>query len=158
MAMMQNSWLNKTYRETLPADSVHERRGQQRMPCATPAIVTSGQHTLAASMKNIGTRGLFFITDAFFGAGCDIAILLVLPEGLGLPLTGMVCCHGRVVRVSSCFGQYGIAAEIERMTPGDILLMARQVAPSHRTRRGRRVARNTRLDLPDFEVAYRVHA
>lgn len=116
MAMMQNSWLNKTYRETLLANSIHERRGQQRTPCATPATVTAGQHTIAASMKNISPRGLFFITDALFvGAGCDIAIVLVLPEGLGLPLTGMVCCHGRVVRVSSCFGQYGIAAEIERM-------------------------------------------
>lgn len=112
---MQNSWVNKTFRETLFAGAIHERRAQQRILCATPATVTAGKHTIAASMKDISPRGLFFITDAFVGAGCDVAIAFVLPSGLGLPLTGMVSCQGRVVRVSPCSGQYGIAAEIERM-------------------------------------------
>ena len=114
--MMQDSWLTKAYGGTRLGDSIHERRGQQRVSCATPATVSVGQHTIAASLKNICPRGLFFITDALlFGAGCDIAIVLALPAGLGLPLTGMVSCHGRVVRVSSYFGQYGVAAEIERI-------------------------------------------
>jgi hypothetical protein len=112
---MQNSWLSKTYRETLFAGATHERRNQQRILCATPATLTTGKHTIAASLKDISRRGLFFITDAFVGAGCDVSIVFVLPAGLGLPVTGMVCCSGRVVRVSSCSGQFGIAMEIEGM-------------------------------------------
>jgi Tfp pilus assembly protein PilZ len=116
MAIMQDSWFNKIYRETiLPDSQVHERRSQQRIRISTPATVTDGQHTIAASVKEISSGGFFCVTDARFELGCDIAIVLVLPEGVGLPLTGMVCCHGRVVRVNFGWGQYGIAAQIERI-------------------------------------------
>ena len=114
VAMMQNSLANNTCWERPLAGSVHERRSQQRIPCVTPATVTAGRHTIAASLKNISPQGLFLVTDVLLAAD-GIEIVLVLPEGLGMPLKGMVSCHGRVVRVSSCIGQYGIAAEIERI-------------------------------------------
>jgi hypothetical protein len=41
----------------------------------------------------------------------------MLPENLGLPLSGMVCCHGRVVRSDSDGGQYGVAVQIDRLAP-----------------------------------------
>ena len=47
--------------------------------------------------------------------GSEIGIIITLPEEVGLPLSGIVCCHGRVVRSESGNGQYGIAAKIERI-------------------------------------------
>ena len=91
-----------------------ERRNQQRIRFEAPATVTTGQHSIAASTKDISERGLFFFTDARVEPGSEIDIVISLPEEVGLPLSGMVCCHGRVVRSDSGRGQYGFAVEIDR--------------------------------------------
>ncbi len=94
-----------------------ERRNQQRIRFASPATVTAGQHSIAASTKDISDRGLFFFTDARFEQGSEIDMVIMLSEEVGLPLSGMVCCHGRIVRSESGGGQYGFAVEIDRFVP-----------------------------------------
>lgn len=94
-----------------------ERRDHPRISYQAPATVTDGQHSIAASTKDITDRGLFFFTDARFEVGSEIDIILTLPDQVGLPASGMVCCHGRVVRSDSGSGQYGVAVEIDRLLP-----------------------------------------
>ncbi len=95
-----------------------ERRDQQRIRLEAPATVTAGRHSIAASTKDISARGLFFFTDVNIYEGSEIDIVLMLPEELQLPFSGMVCCNGRVVRVDSFGGQqYGIAVKIDRLAP-----------------------------------------
>jgi PilZ domain-containing protein len=103
---------------TMTDFKLKERRGQQRIRFEAPATVTAGQHSIAASTKDISDRGLFFFTDAPFELGREFDIVLMLPEELPLPISGMVCCHGRVVRIDPCGGQqYGIAVEVDRVMP-----------------------------------------
>ncbi|MBZ5512492.1 MAG: PilZ domain-containing protein [Acidobacteriia bacterium] len=94
-----------------------ERRNQRRIRYEAPATVTAGQHSIAASTKDISDRGLFFFTDARIDLGSEIDMVIMLPEEVGLPLSGMVCCHGRIVRSDSASGQYGVAVEIDRFAP-----------------------------------------
>jgi hypothetical protein len=95
--------------------TLKERRRQQRIRFEAPATVTARQHPHAASTKDISSRGLFFFTDTPFKDGSEIDITFTLPEKLGLPASGMVCCHGRVVRVDSTGGQYGIGVTLDRL-------------------------------------------
>jgi hypothetical protein len=95
-----------------------ERRSQQRIRFQAPATVMTGQHSIAASTKDISERGLFFFTDARVEPGSEIDIVITLPADVGLPLSGMVCCHGRVVRSDSGGGQYGVAVQIDRLASG----------------------------------------
>lgn len=76
-----------------------------------------GQHSIDASTKDITDRGLFFFTDVRLELGSEIDIVITLPEEEGLPVSGMVCCHGRVVRSDSGSGQYGVAVQIDRLLP-----------------------------------------
>jgi PilZ domain-containing protein len=92
-----------------------ERRGQQRIRFEALATVSAGQHTLAASTKDISIRGIFLLTDVRFEEGSEIDIMLALPEELGLSVSGMVRCRGRVVRVDSTGGQYGLAVKLDRL-------------------------------------------
>ena len=94
-----------------------ERRDHQRIRFQAPATVTGGQHSIAASTKDITDRGLFLFTDARFEIGSEIDVLITLPEEVGLMVSGMVCCHGRVVRSNSGSGQYGVAVQIDRLMP-----------------------------------------
>jgi hypothetical protein len=95
-----------------------QRRGEPRIPFKAPATVSTGQHSLAASTKDISARGLFFFTDVALGVGGEVDIVLMLPEELRLPFSGMVCAHGRVVRTEQPGGQqYGIGVRISRITP-----------------------------------------
>ena len=94
-----------------------ERRERQRISFKAPATVTADQHSIAASTKDISDRGLFFFTDARIEPGSEIDLVLMLPEEVGLPVSGMVCCHGRVVRSDSGGGEYGVAVQIDRFAP-----------------------------------------
>jgi hypothetical protein len=102
---------------TLTDSNFKERRGQQRIRFEAPATVNAGRHSLAASTKDVTDRGLFFFTDARLEVGSEIDLVVMLPEEVGLPLSGMVCCHGRVVRSHSAGGQYGFAVQIDRVAP-----------------------------------------
>jgi Tfp pilus assembly protein PilZ len=94
-----------------------ERRRQQRVRFKAPASVTAGHHSIAASTKDVSDRGLFFLTDARFELGSEIDILVELPEEVELLLSGMVCCHGRVVRSDCSGGQCGMGVQIDRLAP-----------------------------------------
>ena len=93
----------------------NERRRKRRIRFESPASVAAGRHSIAASTKDISERGLFVFTEARFEPGSEIDIIVTLPEEVGLPLSGMVCCHGRVVRSDSGGGQYGVALQIDRL-------------------------------------------
>jgi Tfp pilus assembly protein PilZ len=76
------------------------------------------RNTVAASTKDISEGGVFFFTDARFELNNEIDLVFTLPQQVGLPLSGLVCCHGRVVRVDSPDGrQYGIGVKIDRLMP-----------------------------------------
>jgi Tfp pilus assembly protein PilZ len=94
---------------------IKERRGRQRIRFEAPATVTADQHTLAASTRDISIRGLFLFTDMRFKVGSEIDIMIALPEKFAFPVSGMVCCRGRDVRVDSNSGQYGIAVKLDRV-------------------------------------------
>jgi CheY-like chemotaxis protein len=102
---------------TLGEHGFTERRRQQRVRFESAATVTAGEHSIAASAKDITDRGLFFFTDARIEVGSEIDIVITLPEEAGLPLCGMVCCHGHVVRSDFHGGQYGLGVQIERLAP-----------------------------------------
>ena len=98
------------------ADStLKERRGQQRIRFEAPATITAGQHTLAAATRDISIRGLFLFTDMRLRVGSEIDILIVLPEEVRLAVSGMVRCHGRVIRDDATGGQYGTAVKLHRL-------------------------------------------
>jgi hypothetical protein len=94
-----------------------ERRARRRVRFEAPATVTAGKHRLAASTKDISDRGLFFVTDAGCRLGSEIDVVIQLPQEVGLPVSGMVRCHGRVVRSDSAGGEYNVAMQIDRLTP-----------------------------------------
>lgn len=108
---------------------LRERRNQQRVRYESVATVTAGEHSIAASTKDISDRGLFFFTDARFELGSEIDLMVMLPEEVGLLADGMVCCHGRVVRMEGGDGQFGVAVEINRLVATD---MAREPIRSRR--------------------------
>jgi hypothetical protein len=90
-----------------------ERR-HERLEMTAPATIRAAGHTLAATTKDISRGGLFMVTDVALREGTDIEVVLVLPKELGLPTSGMVCCHGKIVRTETAPGRYGIAVTIER--------------------------------------------
>ncbi len=93
---------------------VNTRRRHKRHNASLPAVLRQEQHSVAATTRDISLSGLFLFTDAAFLEGARIEVVLLLPKELGLPESGMVCCHGRIVRTEQASGQFGIAAEIER--------------------------------------------
>lgn len=95
-----------------------ERRRESRIRFHSTATVADGQREVTASTADISSRGLFLFVDQSFREASEIDVVLMLPEDLNLPLAGMVCCHGSVVRVEpSGGGKYGVAVRIDRMMP-----------------------------------------
>jgi c-di-GMP-binding flagellar brake protein YcgR len=90
------------------------KRKYKRHKTTTPATVRSGEHTLAATTRDVSLGGLFIFTDAALREGSEIEVVLMLPKELGLPDSQMVCCHGKIVRSEMVDGQHGVAATIER--------------------------------------------
>jgi len=85
------------------------------LPVTTmPATIRTGGHTLAATTRDVSLGGVFIFTDAKLREGADIEVVFMLPKELGLPVSEMVCCHGKIVRSETIEGQHGIAATIER--------------------------------------------
>ncbi len=94
-----------------------ERRRHLRIRYEAPATVAAADHKLAASVKDISERGLFCFTDANIEIGSAVDIIVMLPKEAGLPVSGMVCCSGHIVRSTISSGQFGIAVEIDKMAP-----------------------------------------
>ncbi len=93
---------------------MNTRRSHKRHPTAIPAVLKQGGHAIAATTRDISLGGLFLFTDAAFRVGTDIEVVLLLPKEIGLPESGMVCCHGKIVRTEPSSGHFGVAAKIER--------------------------------------------
>ncbi len=109
-----SSACNESSNTTVGESKCTERRSKERIRFNAPAMVAAG--SIAASTKDITEGGVFFFTDAWFEYGSETDVVLMLPDEVGLPVSGMVCCHGRVVRSDAGGGQYGIAVEIDRLS------------------------------------------
>ena len=92
-----------------------QRRRNPRIKASGPATISHEGRTIAATINDVSVGGVFLFTDARFRAGSDIEVVLMLPRELGLEFSQMVCCHGKIVRVEEHDGQYGIAAQIEKI-------------------------------------------
>ena len=92
-------------------------RRHERVRTVAPATIRANGHTLAATTRNVSLGGLFIVTDAALREGTDIEVFLMLPKNLGLPASGMLRCHGEIVRIEAIEGQFGIAAKIESFLP-----------------------------------------
>ncbi len=90
-----------------------ERRRQPRVSINAPATISVAEHKLAATAKNLSERGLFCITDAGLDVGSEIDIVLAVPEDAGLPVSGILCCRGRIARVERGEGNFGIGVEFD---------------------------------------------
>ena len=100
------------------SESAHsERRRHTRIRYEAPATVAAADHKLAASVKDISERGLFCFTDANIEIGSAVDVIIMLPKEAGLPVSGMVCCTGHVVRSTVSSGQFGLAVEIDNISP-----------------------------------------
>jgi hypothetical protein len=99
----------------------YERRRTRRVLFEGQATITTGDQKIVAATKDISERGLFVFTEAIVEVGNEIDILVTLPEELGLPVSGMVCCHGRVVRTERSAGECGLAVEIDRLGPAPVV-------------------------------------
>ena len=97
----------------------HDRARATLRACKTaaPATIRASGHTLAAATRDVSLGGVFIVTDVALREGSDMEIVLMLPKGLGLPVGGMVCCHGKIVRTETIEGQYGVAVQIDRLAP-----------------------------------------
>ncbi len=89
-------------------------RRHKRHSIATGVILKQSGHSIAATTRDISLGGLFLFTDAAFRVGTDVEVVLLPPKEIGLPESGMVCCHGKIVRMEPASGQFGIAIKIER--------------------------------------------
>ena len=85
----------------------------ERVRTVAPATVRAGGHTLAATTRDVGIGGVFIFTDAPLPEGSDIEVVLILPKEFGPSFSGIVRCHGKIVRTEFIDGQHGIAAKIE---------------------------------------------
>jgi hypothetical protein len=94
---------------------VDSRRRMERIPASGPATISHEGGSLAATLRDVSIGGVFLFTDVPFRAGAEIQVVLMLPRELGLESSQMVCCHGKIIRVEEHAGQYGIAAQIERI-------------------------------------------
>ncbi len=67
--------------------------------------------------RDISTGGLFFYSDTGVQAGSRIEIVMILPPEVTGGEAQWVCCQAKVQRVEkpAAGGQYGIAANIERL-------------------------------------------
>lgn len=97
----------------------NERRQQPRVAFKSPATVTVGQHTVAASTRDISAGGVFFYTDVALAEGDEVEVVVVVPGELRPLPEGVVHCRGHVVRIEAAGGlQYGMAVKIEQLAPG----------------------------------------
>src|SRR5579862_9248950 len=64
--------------------------------------------------RDVGFRGLYFMTDAEYEVGSEIEFILTLPKEITQSSDVNIRCRGRVLRVEPYNGNHGVAARIER--------------------------------------------
>lgn len=93
---------------------VSTQRRHRRHNAVLPAVLRLGQHSVAATTRDISLSGLFLFTDEGLHEGTTIEVVMLLPKEIGLPESGIVCCYGKIVRTEQLSGRFGVAATIER--------------------------------------------
>jgi hypothetical protein len=64
--------------------------------------------------RDVGFRGLYFMTDVDYEVGSEIEFVLTLPKEVTQATDVNIRCRGRVLRVEPYDGNRGVAARIER--------------------------------------------
>jgi hypothetical protein len=95
-----------------------ERRTSRRfgMSLALTVRPTAGDGTIEQKgrTRDVGFRGLYFMTDANYEVGSEIEFILTLPKEVTQANNVNIRCRGRVLRVEPYDGNRGVAARIER--------------------------------------------
>ncbi len=95
-----------------------ERREARRYTMILPLRVLPRDERdgeLSGQTKDVSYRGLYFLADARFEAGCEIEFVITLPEQITRMGDVNIHCHGKIVRVEPVQdGRLGIAAKIAR--------------------------------------------
>jgi len=95
-----------------------ERRTSRRFGMSLALTVkstgTEGAFEQKGRTRNVGFRGLYFLTDADYDVGSEIEFVLTLPKEATQANDVNIRCRGRVLRVEPYNGNRGIAARIER--------------------------------------------
>lgn len=95
-----------------------ERRTSRRFGMSLALTVRSTGSDGAVERKgrtrDVGFRGLYFITDADYEVGSEIEFILTLPKEVTQANDVNIRCRGRVLRVEPYNGNRGVAARIER--------------------------------------------
>jgi hypothetical protein len=99
-----------------------ERRHAHRYELFIPLQVNSGSSnfpdTRTAHLRDISTRGLYFIGESAIAPGTHLEITFALPPERGRPRPVLVRGSGRALRIDPVPGEqgrlFGIAAAIHR--------------------------------------------
>ncbi len=97
--------------------SHEERRSRKRIPAQVPVKITPKTGTpQTGHTRDLSTSGVFLYTDAQFGEGSELEIILVLPPELTNGEKRWACCQASVIRVEASAegGNFGMAASIRR--------------------------------------------
>jgi hypothetical protein len=95
-----------------------ERRTSQRFNMSLALKVRSngpeGMVEQAGQTRDVGFRGLYFMTNAEYELGSEIEFILTLPKEITQSGDVNIRCRGRVVRTEPGSDNRGVAARIER--------------------------------------------
>jgi hypothetical protein len=95
-----------------------ERRTSRRFGMSLALTVRSsgpdGSIEQKGRTRDVGFRGLYFVTDANYEVGTEIEFILTLPKEITQASDVNIRCRGRVLRVEPYDGNRGVAARIER--------------------------------------------
>jgi hypothetical protein len=95
-----------------------ERRTSRRFGMSLALTVRPTDGDGAAEQKgrtrDVGFRGLYFMTEADYEVGSEIEFILTLPKEVTQSNDVNIRCRGRVLRVDPYETNRGVAARIER--------------------------------------------
>ena len=74
----------------------------------------SGVIEQPARTRDVGFRGLYFVTQSEYEIGSEIEFILTLPKEVTQAGDVNIRCRGRVLRVEPSDESHGVAARIER--------------------------------------------
>jgi hypothetical protein len=95
----------------------HERRSQTRKQVQLPVKARTTNKTEQQGLtRDLSSNGIFFYSDGALESGAKLELVVMLPEGLGLPASGWTLCQASVVRVEKDHGKgVGVAATLDRI-------------------------------------------
>jgi len=98
----------------MKADS--ERRSGNRIATRVPARVRTAEGAdHSARTRDVSANGVFLYTQSRMEKGSNVELVLILPPELTSGEKCWVCCQATIVRVEESGGEFGVAAQIQRM-------------------------------------------